>query len=41
MLVRHLSDERIENFVRITVGSEEENEKFLKILTEIEEDEMR
>ncbi len=36
VLVRHLSDERIKSFVRITVGTDEEIETLLKILTEIE-----
>ena len=36
VLVRHLSDERIKSFVRITVGTDEEMDELLKILTEIE-----
>ena len=36
VLVRHLSDERIKSFVRITVGTDEEIDALLKILREIE-----
>lgn len=36
VLVRHLNDERIKSFVRITVGTDDEMDKLLNILTEIE-----
>lgn len=36
VLVRHLGDERIKDFVRITVGADEEIETLLKILSEVE-----
>ncbi|MDE6372903.1 MAG: aminotransferase class I/II-fold pyridoxal phosphate-dependent enzyme, partial [Clostridia bacterium] len=31
ILVRHFNDKRIEDYVRITVGTEEENEEFLRV----------
>lgn len=38
VLVRHFKDERIRDFVRITVGTDEETAKLLQILTEILEE---
>ncbi len=35
VLVRHFTDERIKDFVRITVGTDEEIEILLKKITEI------
>lgn len=35
LLVRHFTDERIKDFVRITVGTDEEIEILLKKITEI------
>lgn len=35
VLVRHFSKERIRNYNRITIGSEEETDTFLRIVTEI------
>lgn len=35
VLVRHLSDERIKNFVRITVGTPEENTMLLSIIKQV------
>ena len=35
ILVRHFKNDRINNFIRVTVGSREQMEKFLKIVKEI------